>query len=488
MLVDYCVMLGELLAKYHDESGRTERAEVLFALVGCVAENMAWYVPVEIVPEEAEEPNLSGFIPLKEIPVFTRKTVVTKNGMRLTCAFTECNDVHPEKNDGFLMTVKYPARQLLEEYLQEETSEGFLLNPWADEFFIDRGDAAQILLLADKATPELLRADYRYRCEPCAVIDANAILSGWREGWKDNGHDSEPWELIAYPIMADGQILLLFELKSEIYAGKYDSFHVDATHSHFRVLAYRLVDGVLRETGRYRFAAQCCELATVFLRDGVLSALIRSRGSSSYHLLQMIPTDDDAQFLAFAYPTRAAMKSDGTLAVSYGRNQSDKERIPLLTFGSGGEELGKYRDSKALACRDLNLDAAEHIWFAMYPAAFLHEAKDSGLTEIVTHRVALQGFDCFALSDDHSRLFASFSETDGGTAQYILSQDENGDYVDPIPFEFCPKDGDGKPLKSENAASPSRVSAMKSLVLLESDGRLYLYDVNDCCEEDMKDA
>ena len=98
---------------------------------------------------------------------------------------------------------------------------------------------------------------------------------------------------------------------------------------------------------------------------------------------------------------------------------------------------------------------------------------------IGSHRVALQGFDGMALSSDRSRLFVEFSEYEGGSIFYILTRDENGDYTKPVRFEFLPETVEGKPKEVRDYDVYGCSSTMKSWVILNADGKLSLYDIDD---------
>ena len=95
-----------------------------------------------------------------------------------------------------------------------------------------------------------------------------------------------------------------------------------------------------------------------------------------------------------------------------------------------------------------------------------------------SHRVELSGWDCFALSSDRSRLFLSFDAYDCESVQYILKRDRAGNYVDPVRFDFRPTNEKGEVLEVKDCNVFGACSAMKSRVLLNADGRLFLYDID----------
>ena len=132
-----------------------------------------------------------------------------------------------------------------------------------------------------------------------------------------------------------------------------------------------------------------------------------------------------------------------------------------------------------MLCSAINLDSEENVWFHLSPSSTLDRLDPSGgLAE--SCGLALSGFDCFALNDDRSKLFVSFSEENEGSVQYVMSRNEAGDYVDPIRFDFCPTDQNGKRLQAKDCEVFEACSSTKSRVVLNADGVLYLYDINDC--------
>ena len=314
------------------------------------------------------------------------------------------------------------------------------------------------------------------RIEPQAVIDTNEILASWDEDWTDEG-DQEDWRLIAYPIMADGRILLLFEMRDEIHAGKYDTFHVESTYSHYRVLEYKMENDELCLISKYRFMAQNADVATVYLYNDELKAVISGGANNNYSVLPMVPTNDEGQFKVFGNVHRFVSNSRGDLIVGYRNNLYDKCRIPVLAFDEDGDIIGRVHDEYALNCSDINLDADENVWYHLFPSSTIDVlGKDE------SHKVELSGWNCFALSTDMSKLFVSFEEYGGGSVQYILTRNKRGDYGAPIRFDFRPKDEEGMPLEAEDCDVFGAAASMKSWVILNADGRLYLYNIDECSQ------
>ena len=481
MIIGVNERLEKSMERYRDRRDDTEYGDVISYVIDSVAAGDYWHVPVDVIEDGMNETDFrEGWI-LEHLPEFSKKTVRSLNDdEELFCAFTTEKKITVGTEED-LLTVLYPARDLLQELAAAEECAGMVLNPGSESVHISRESAIKILSYADNMEPEIVRSLQSYRIEPQAVLDTNEILEEWKDGYDNEDGRQEDWKLITYPIMADGRVLLLFEMRDEIHGGSYDTYEVIHTHSHYRVLEYRQEDGKLKLINKYRFKVQDADVSAVFLYDGILRAAISSAGRSTYKVVQMAPVDDDSQFDIFGSIETMVSNSRGDVVVAYHNNLRDKERIPVMAFDTSGDCTYNYRDEHALGCLDVNLDRDEAIWLHLAPSTtlevFLPDTK-----KMESHRVAMQGFNVFSLSTDRSRLFAQFTDDYGASVQYIMRADENGDYIDPIRFEFLPEDDEGNVLGAEDCRVFGRASTMKSWVLLNANGKLYLYDIDDCCE------
>lgn len=478
MLCGQVEKLEKHLGNYRKDKGGTYWEDVMARLTDSVAAGDCWQVPVEALPDDMNETDYAEGHVLGRLPACLKRFIENNRGEKLFCAFTSPEKVGDGDVDEPVMTLPYPAQALLEEYVAAEDVDGFLMNPWSDDFRLDREDAAKILDLAQKITEEQKLALHSYRIEPRAVIDTNQILDEWRDGWDDKDEKQEKWELKAYPIMADGRVLLLFEMTDEVYSGSYDSFHAVHAISHFRILEYQLQEGELRPLGKYRFSTQDAHVYTVSLYDGKLNAAICRKRGGSCSILPMVPTNDDGQFRIFRNVRRLITSSKQEVIVGYDRNLFDEERMPLLVFSEDGKVIKRYRDEYALACVEVNLDHEENIWFHMSPSDTV-DMLDPESKRVISHPVALQGFEAMAMSSDRTRLFLEFSESEGGSVFYVLTLQENGSYAKPIRFVFHPESETDDPKKLEDYEVYGCASTMKSWVILNADGKLYLYDIDD---------
>ena len=480
MIIGMNEKLEKMMLDYQDRNEEVEFSDVMDCIVDSVAAGDTWNVPVQVIEDGMNETDFrEGWI-LEKLPAFYKRTIRNKNDEELFCAFTNETLASKIDEDGTYISVKYPARELLRELVAAEECSGLVINPWSDAFFVSRSNAEKILQYADEIPRDGVLDLLSCRIEPRAMIDTEAILQEWKSDWHDDEGREESWELVSYPIMADGRILLLFVMKDEIHGGSYDSFRVIHTHSHYRVLEYEMDNGELKLKNRYRFKAQDAHVGTVFLYHGVLRAAISVDGSDKYKILTMFPIDDDSQFSIYSSIETLTSNSRGDIIVAYNNNLRDKARWPMMVFDENGKVEQCYKDEWALYCSDVNIDKDENVWFHMFPSTTINR-MDADADEIERHKVELQGFSSFALSSDKTKLFVQFSES-GASLQYILTLDKDGNYVNPIRFDFRPEGADGKILEAKDCGVFGRAATTKSWVLLNADGRLYLYDIDDCCD------
>ena len=473
MLLGLNEELERVMGEYRRNRNGTEKNSVFNMIAMSLAAGDDWYIPVEMMQDGENETDYSSDRLMEKLPRLVKREVITKNGTTCLCAFTSLEKVHADGAEA-LVTVRYPAAALLREFLQADSEKAIILNPWADDFMLNAQECMKLLSAAAAVSPSDILHLRRYSLEPRTVIDIQEILDAWDKGWNDSAEKQEKWEYLSCPIMADGRILLLFESCDRIYGGKNYLLHVDHEIRHYRVLEYAVGDDGPKQLGKYRFMLQDGIATTVLLYDGILKASVRTTGSEKETILPMVPANDDGQFKIYENVRRVVGRSDGSIAVGYYANLRDESRLPMLLFSGKGEIIGSYRSENALFCADLALDSEEHIWFHLHPSAELvHLAPDTETVE--RHGVVLQDFDAMALNKDRSKLFLSFGDGGDGNVHYILSRNQNGNYTDPVLFQFPPNAKNAE--KSADPVYPC--STMKSWVCIQAGRRLYLYDIND---------
>ncbi len=481
MIVGLNEKLERMLGEFRDRESGVDAADVLNCVSESVAAGDCWYVPAQLLEDGMNETDVGEGFAFGELPMFQKLTVTNKKDESFFCAFTSEEAMNADHEDGVHISVKYGARALLRDLLETEEMAGLVINPWTKSFKLTKERVKKILELADGISDDEAASLRSYRLAPKAVIDTNGILEGWREGWQDGNGKGEPWELVNYPIMPDGHILLLFRMRGEILGGHVSKLEAIHSFTYYRVLEIGMESGKPEILNRYRFKAQDAHVSTVFLHDGILRAVISVEGREDCDVLQMVPVDDDTQYTIYRDVETVVTDSRGNVAVAYRKNLRDPARCPVMVFDRDGKITDSYHDVETLACADVNLDSGEHVWFSLHPSATLN-MLDKDSQRVIRHKVALQGFRSFALSTDRSKLFVSFTEYGGGSVHFVMTADENGDYVNPMRFEFLPKDADGKILEAKDCFVFGQTSAMKSWVILNADGLLHLYDIDDCCE------
>ncbi len=487
MIVGLVEKLEKMMGSFRDEDSNVGFGDVMKCVVESVAVGDSWYVPVFVMEEGMNETDVVDGGLVDKLPMFCKHTLTDQDGSRFFCAFTSEEAMNADSEEGTRISVKYAARAMLRDLLSSEECEGIVMNPWTDSVIISRENAEKVLDVTEHLDSEYVRTLRAYQIDPIAVIDTNAILREWRENWHDEEGVQEDWELVCNPIMPNGHVLLLFRMKDEIRGGKHPGSETVHTCTHCRVLEYEIKDGVPQIRNRYRFKVQDAHVGTVMLHDGVLRAAVSQDDSEAFDILQVYPADGDKQFTVYANIDTMVTDSSGNVAVAYVKNLKDPARCPLMVFNPEGEAVNRYHDEETLVCLDVNLDCEESVWFHLRPSATLDRlVKDSNRVE--SHKLELQGFDSFALSTDRSKLFVEFSEYQGGSAHFVMTADENGNYGNALRFRFLPENEKGVVLEAKDCEVFGRASAMKSWVILNADGRLYWYDIDDCCEQEQEKA
>ncbi len=479
MLMGQIEKLEKLLGKFSDMSSSVTSKDVLECVAESAAAEDSWFVPVDLLEDGMNETDIEEGNSLEGMSLF-RKTVITNPAEeRYFCAFTSEAAMNADHEEGTRISVKYRARAMLRDLLAADGIKGLVINPWTDAFVVSKKNAAKALDFAERMPESAVAALRSYRLDPKAVIDTNEILEDWRKGWHDEDGKLEPWELVSYPIMPDGHILLLFKMKGEVYGGQAPRLKAIHSVTYYRVLELCVENGKTEILNKYRFKVQDAHVGTAFLHDGVLRAAISVDGSEKYDIVQMLPVDDDRQFTIYRNIETAVMDSDGNIAVAYCKNLRDPARYPVMVYNSDGDTVAQYHDENTLTCLDVNLDSKERVWFHLHPSETL-DMLNRDTTRVEMHKVALQGFRAFALSTDGSKLYTAFTEYEGGSSHFVMTADKNGDYINPIRFEFLPESRDGSILETKDCTVFGQPSTMKSWVLLNADGVLYHYDIDDC--------
>lgn len=471
MMIGLSEKLEWMLQDYHEHLSEENAQNVMNLIAESAAAKETWLVPLE--PPENEDYD-------EEIEEDTyhpvRKTFLLNNkGEEFYCAFTGPEKLlkQPSEMISALQTVP----QILNEVINDTGNRGLVLNPWSDHFILKKEHVADILKRADRIPAGETASSRSIWIPPRAVINANLMLDEWNTGWKEDP-SSEKWTIHSSPIMANGNILVVYVRPSTVYSVNEAKPEAEHIINFYRVLEYRLEGAEYRRINSYRFQLQDGEAGWVIVQDGVLFAAVSQLHNEEYSYLHLIPGNDAAQFKIYSHVNRVIANEDGEIIVGYENNLRDTAQLPLMVFDTKGDVIYHQRNGTAILCSDVTLDADNNIWFHLYPSDRI-EMINTAKSQSLFRRVSLQGFSAFAMSNDKRKLFVSFDGYHFESSHYILTADSEGNYVDPIHFEFHPTDTDGKHIRPEDCEMYGIASTMKSIVVLNVDNRLFIYDVND---------
>ena len=246
MMIGLSEKLEWMLQDYHEHLSEENAQNIMNLIAESAAAKETWLVPLE--PPESEDYD-------EEIEEDTyhpsRKTFLLNNkGEEFYCAFTGPEKLlnQPSEMISALQTVP----QILNEVVNDTGNRGLVLNPWSDHFILKKEHIVDILKRADRipvgGSPSL-RSIW---IPPRAVIDANLMLDEWNTGWKEDP-SSERWTLHSSPIMANGNILVVYVRPSTVYSVKGTKPEPEHIINYYRVLEYRLEGSDCKRINAYRF-------------------------------------------------------------------------------------------------------------------------------------------------------------------------------------------------------------------------------------------
>lgn len=455
---------------------------VLTGIERCVLANDSWLVPVEMDHQDepdAEATEAALFIGGQE--GMLKRIAATKDEEPVFTAFTSTETLHMIDEDGEPeITIRYPVKNILEDLVSSEVCNKLIINPNRRCIVLDKEMAEEILEHAEKKDESFVESEMKVHIEPRAVIDTNELINAWKSDWQEDTV-TEEWKLHSYPVMPDGTVLVVYMMDEPICAG-YMGTETSHVTTFIRVFRYSINGEKAELLNKYRFKMQDAHVASVFVRDEKLYAVVRPRWGEGYTILQLVPNDDSLQMKIGTDVKRVIPLPDSKLAVAYTRNQHDSERSPLLIYNSDGSIDSSYTDENVLEVSDVSLDYDDNIWFHAFPSCEICNYSENE-DYVKGHLVLLPGFNGFGLTDDRSHLVAAYSGGEDEMMINVMKRTKDGNYLHPIRFEFNPADADGKPIINEEDSVTLGSSFMKSTMVLNAAGRLYVYDLNNCCDE-----
>ena len=245
--------------------------------------------------------------------------------------------------------------------------------------------------------------------KPDSVIDTEEIRRKWAEEWSETLEDcSEKWELVAYPVLADGTIALLFEhTEYDFIVHSRTDIETKLSRHMYRVLIYdpKTGDG----KAQYRFTVPKGYAATVFFKNGNLFAALSAEGERKYTAVHIWPGADDASQISLGENVNClAADSEGNLYVSaeYERNMGSFREVAFCVYYADGRRASQFMDDDTGVC-DITLDGSENIWMlsddgdraVVYEKEALHAVSyakgESRAYEKCSHRTIRWGFQVY---------------------------------------------------------------------------------------------
>ena len=322
--------------------------------------------------------------------------------------------------------------------------------------------------------------------KPCMSIDVLEIVNGWMEEWNETSEIcTEEWNLVAFPVLADGRVALLFE--SPILAYETDEegeLQADTIENHYRVLVYDPKSG--EQVGKYRFKIYNGYATTVFFKGDRLYAAVSPEGECQYTALQMWPGSDDEHQIRIGDDINClAATGAGDIVVSYNGGdgspedaEGEGEAPPLISiFCADGErkDISCFYDEDTEEPSedyviDVTLDRQERIWAMLddEETAVMYD-KDGSLT---VYSLPISGVSALAVPDDCSCLYASSRDEEEEDCYWLfripLTEDDEEDEEPEICAVQTPEG---------NAVFTDGSSFLKNIMAALIDGVIYVINL-----------
>ena len=318
---------------------------------------------------------------------------------------------------------------------------------------------------------EDLRARVRI-LEPTASIDTDGIIRGWLAEWnEDEDTRTEDWRLIAFPVLADGRVALMFE--NTIYGlsmADGGEIHKTALENRYRVLLIDAFTGDM--VGKYRFHVYDGFAATVFFRNGKLYAAVSVGDDNSYTAMQVWPasaaagdysdedeTSDDVedQIELGRDVNGLAVNDSGDIIVTYmPQNAADDdwnsdidmtEPSVISIFHPDNrtmDSFGRFYDESGhptgMYLNDVTIDSSNRIWAVRNDGMLIGINDRDGM---ISHLPPVDGISAFIVPFGPDRVYSAVCE---GEDDYVLYYSEisghGGGYMEPVLCAVHTPDGD----------------------------------------------
>ena len=324
--------------------------------------------------------------------------------------------------------------------------------------------------------------------KPCMSIDVLEIMSGWMNEWNETLEIcTEEWNLVAFPVLADGRVALLFESPIlEYETDEEGGPHAGTLENLYRVLVFDPKSG--EQAGKYRFKVYNGYATTVFFKDDRLYAAVSPEGECQYTALQMWPGSDDEHQIRIGDDINCLAATEaGDIIVSYnggdGRFHEAEEEggaQPLISiFPADGErkDIGCFYDEDTEEPSedyviDVTLDRQERIWAMLSDeeTAVMYD-KDGSLT---VYSLPVPDVSALAVPDDCSCLYASSQDEEEEDSYWLFRIPMTADDEEDEEPEIC-----AVQTPEGNAVFTDGSSFLKNIMAALIDGVIYVIDLNE---------
>ena len=118
--------LEHILSDFFNDEEGTDWADVMTIITDSVAAGDCWQVPVDAIPEGMNETDYEEGSLLEKLPACVKKTIGNSRNEMLFCAFTSPEKVSVGNSEEPVMSLPYRAKDLLAEFADSETGDGFV--------------------------------------------------------------------------------------------------------------------------------------------------------------------------------------------------------------------------------------------------------------------------------------------------------------------------------------------------------------------------
>ena len=267
--------------------------------------------------------------------------------------------------------------------------------------------------------------------KPCMSIDVCDILNGWMKEWSETPEIcTEEWNLVAFPVLADGKVALLFESPILVFENDEEGGLLTTTlENQYRVLVYDPKTG--EQTGKYRFKVYGGYTTTVFFKNGKLYATVSVEGRRQYTALQMWPGSDDEHQIRIGDDINCLAATEaGDIIVSYNggdeRMEEAEEEMPRIRiFHADGsrEDISHFYDEVIGGepedfVIDVTLDNQDRIWAVLSDTetAVMFDRKGS----ITTWSLPVPDVTALVMPSDGSCIYASSEDVEVGYTMFRI--------------------------------------------------------------------